>query len=82
MFHSFTYARRSQRKGWWVLTILSVLLMIAGVILFVNPWWNTTDSLMKVIGCTIFFSSIVSAIRLIWTWLLRKEKGGNEDGEE
>ena len=82
MFHSFTYARRSQRKGWWVLTILSVLLMIAGIILFVNPWWNTTDSLMKVIGCTIFFSSIVSAIRLIWTWPLRKEKGGNEDGEE
>ena len=82
MFHSFTYARRSQRKGWWVLTILSVLLMIAGIILFVNPWWNTTDSLMKVIGCTIFFSSIVSAIRLIWTWPLKKEKGGNEDGEE
>ena len=24
--HSFTYARRSQRKGWWVLTILSALL--------------------------------------------------------
>ena len=82
MFHSFTYARRSQRKGWWVLTILSALLMIAGIILFVNPWWNTADTLMKVIGCAIFFSSIVSAIRLIWTWPLGKEKGGNEDGEE
>ena len=82
MFHSFTYARRSQRKGWWVLTILSGLLIITGIVLFVNPWWNTTDTLMKVIGCAIFFSSIVSAIRLIWIWPLRNEKGGNDDGEE
>ena len=81
MFHSFTYARRSRRSGWWVLTILSVLLIAAGIILFMNPWWNTTGTLTKVIGCAIFFSSIVSAIRLIWTWPLRTEKGGNEDGK-
>lgn len=81
MFHSFTYARRSQRKGWWVLTILSVLLIASGVILFLNPWWHTTDMLMKVIGCAIFFSSLVSAIRLFWTWPIKNQKGDEEDGE-
>ena len=82
MIHSFTYARRSKRKGWWVLTILSVLLIAAGVLLFANPWWDTPEKLMKVIGCTVFFSAIVSGIRLVWTWPLKNEKGGDEDGEE
>lgn len=81
LIHSFTYARRSERKGWWVLSILSALLMIAGIALFVNPWWNTTDMLMKVIGGTVLSSAIISAIRLIWTWPLRNKKGGNDDGE-
>ena len=82
MIHSFTYSRRSKRKAWWVLTILSLLLIASGVILFVNRWWDTPEMLMKVIGCAIFFSSIVSAVRLFWTWPLKNEKGGNEDGEE
>ena len=82
MIHSFTYARRSKRKAWWVLTILSVLLIAAGVVLFLNPWWHSQDMLMKVIGCAIFFSALVSAVRLFWTWPLRNEKGGDEDGEE
>lgn len=82
MFHSFTYARRSQRKGWWVLTILSVLLIVTGVVLFLNPWWNTPVMLMKAIGCAVFFSAIVSGVRLIWTWPLRNSKGGNDDGKE
>lgn len=81
MFHSFTYARRSQRKGWWVLTILSFLLIATGVVVFANPWWGTTNMLMKVIGCAVLFSAIVSGIRLIWTWPIRDQKGGNEDGK-
>lgn len=82
LFHSLTFARRSQRKGWWVLTILSVLLIVAGILIFANPWWNSPDMLMKVIGCAVFFSAIVSGIRLIWTWPVRNAKGGNEDGKE
>lgn len=82
MYHSFTYARRSHRKGWWVLTILSALLIVAGVILFLNPWWHTTDQLMKIIGCAILFSAIISGVRLFWTWPLRTQKGGNEDVKE
>ena len=81
MFHAFTYARRSQRKGWWVLAILSLLLIVAGVVVLVNPWWGTPEMLMKVIGCAVFFSAIISAIRLIWTWPLRNAKGGQANGE-
>ena len=82
LFHSLTYARRSQRKGWWVLTILSVLLIATGILIFVNPFWNSADMLMKIIGCAVFFSAIVSGIRLIWTWPVRNAKEDNEDGEE
>lgn len=77
LFHSVTFARRSHRKAWWVLTILSALLMAAGVILFINPWFATPDLLMKAIGGTVLFSAIVSGLRLIWTWPLKNEKGGN-----
>lgn len=80
LFHSFTYARRSQRQGWWILTILSSLLIIAGLALFINPWWDTPDKLQKVIGGTVLFSSLVSIIRLIWTWPLKRVKG--EDNNE
>ena len=80
LLHSFTFARRSHRKAWWVLTILSALMMVAGVMLFLNPWVGTAESLRKVIGGTVLFSAIVSALRLIWTWPVKKEKGGNENG--
>ena len=84
LIHSFTYARRSKRKGWWILSILSLLLVAVGVLLFLNNlkhWWTTPEVLAKVIGCAIFFSSIVSALRLIWTWPIKNGKGGSEDGE-
>ena len=53
--------------------------MLAGLALFINPWWDTPDKLTKVIGGTVLFSSLVSATRLIWTWPLRKTKGGNDN---
>ena len=82
LFHSFMYAHRSKRRGWWILAILSVLLIAAGVILLVNPWWDTPSMLMKVIGCAVLFAAVVSSIRLYWTWPLRNAKGGDEDGKE
>ena len=82
LLHSFTYARRSRRNGWWILTILSLLLIAAGIILFANPWWDTPDMLMKVVGCTVLFSALVSCIRLIWTWPIKNAKGGSDDGEK
>lgn len=81
MFHAFTYARRSQRKGWWVLAVLSALLIMTGAIVFSYPWWGNDDMLMKVLGCAVFFAAMISAIRLFWTWPIRNDKGGNENGE-
>ena len=80
MLHSFTFARRSHRKAWWILTILSIFLMVAGVMLFLNPWVGTPDSLLKVIGSVILFAAIVSGLRLIWTWPVRKDKGDKANG--
>ena len=81
IFHAYAYARRSERKGWWILVILSVLLMIAGVGVFMNPFFSTPPVLMKGIGGTVLFASIISAIRLIWTWPLRNTNGGDENEE-
>ena len=81
IFHAFAYARRSERKGWWVLVILSVLLIIAGIGVFMNPFFHTPLGLMKGIGGTVLFSAIVSALRLIWTWPLRNTNGGDENEE-
>ena len=76
-FHAYTYARRSERKGWQMLLFLSILMIIAGIALFINPWLHTPYSLLKGIGSAFFFSAIVSALRLIWTWPLRN--GGNNE---
>ena len=74
LYHSFTFARRSHRKGWWILSILSFLLMGVGVLLFVNPWTSTEDTLLLAIGSALLFASLVSGLRLIWTWPVRNEK--------
>ena len=79
LLHSLTFARRSHRKGWWVLTMLSALMMVAGVMLYFNPWFGTPGSLKRVIGAAVLFSAIVSGLRLIWTWPIRKDKGDNEN---
>lgn len=82
LFYSLTYARRARRKNWWVLTILAVFLMVLGVLLFLNPWWNTPDMLMKVIGCAILFLALVSVIRMLIVWPHKKPEGGDNDGKE
>ena len=76
VFYAWFYTRNSQRKGWWILLILSLLLAACGVILFVNPWWTRPVSLMKVIGAMIQLSAAINALRLIWVWPLR---GGAEN---
>ena len=81
LFNSFVYARRSRRRGWWVLAILAVLLIVVGVVLFLNPFWDTPVKLMKVIGCSLLFSAFINAIRLVWTWPIRNTNGGDIDGE-
>ena len=72
--NALIFARRSNRRGWWVLIILSVILAALGVLVFINPWWDSPSLLMKVVGGALLFSSIVSALRLIWIWPFRSEE--------
>ncbi len=71
LFHALIFARRSGRKGWWVMVLLSALLIFLGVIIIIHPYWNTPGELLRIIGCVVVFSAIVSALRLIWIWPIK-----------
>lgn len=73
IFNATTYARRAQRKGWQVLVVLSGLLVLFGLIVLVNPWWDSPDKLFDVIGGMLLFSSLVGIVRLIYIWPLKSE---------
>ena len=72
IYYALVFARRSGRKGWWVLILMSGSLIIFGGFIFFNPWKYSTVAVMQVIGGTLLFSAFVSALRLIWP--LHKEK--------
>lgn len=74
LVHALLYARKAGRKGWWLLIILSCALMLFAMIIFINPWWNTPDKLLKAIGVAIMFSAIVGLFRLFWIWPLKSSK--------
>jgi uncharacterized membrane protein HdeD (DUF308 family) len=71
LVHALVYARRAGRKAWWVLIILSLVLMLFGVIIFANPWWDTPHKLFEVIGGTMLFASLTGLLRLILIWPLK-----------
>ena len=73
LFNATTYARRAQRQGWQILVVLSVLLILFGLIVLVNPWWDSPDKLFDVIGGMLLFSSVVGIVRLIFIWPLKSE---------
>ena len=68
LYNAFMYARRAGRTAWWVLAVLSALTIIFGLILLINPWWDTPAALKQVIGGMMLFSSVVSIVRVILTW--------------
>lgn len=75
LVYSVTFARRSGSKGWPVLMALSILQIVVGLIIIINPWWTTAAALLRVIGCAILLSALVSVCRVILIWPIRKEKG-------
>ena len=77
LFIAFTYARRSGRKGWWVLIILGALLIVFGLILFTNPWSRDPRAVLQVIGGTLFYSAVVYMISLFWIWPFKKQARQN-----
>ena len=70
--NAWMYARRAGRSGWWVLIVLNVLMILCGLIVLVNPWWNEPTMLFDVIGGMLLFSSIVSITRLFYLWPIRE----------
>lgn len=82
LLNALLFARRSNRKGWWMLAILAAALMVLGVLIFLNPWWDSPSLLMKVIGGALLFSALVSALRLVWIWPFKNEKEDEEDASE
>ena len=68
LFNTWKYARRAQRKGWWIQILLSLLLLLAGLVVLTNPWWDTPGSLMKVIGAMMLFSSAVGIVHVVLIW--------------
>lgn len=71
LFNAFVYARRAGRTAWGVLALLSVLTVLFGVILLINPWWRTPAVLKAVIGVMMMFSSVVTIIRTVLTWPIK-----------
>ena len=82
LLNALLFARRSNRKGWWMLIVLAIVLMALGVLIFLNPWWDSPNRLMKVIGGALLFSAFVSAIRLIWVWPFKNGKEREENVSE
>ena len=69
---AITYVKRSGRKDWWLLVLLAVLVIACGVIILINPWWDTVR-LFRIVGVMMLFSSFVSILRVIWLWPIKSE---------
>ena len=72
IYHALMFARRSGRKGWWILIALSLALIVFGGFVFYNPWMDSTTGTMRIIGGTMMYTAIVSGLRLIWLWPVQK----------
>lgn len=75
LIYSLLFVRRSGSKYWPVLMALSILQILVGLLIIINPWWTTTAALLKVIGCMVLFSALVAVCRVILIWPFKREKG-------
>ena len=73
VYSALMYVRPSRRRGWWLLTILALMLLAIGVMIFLNPWWDTPSDLLKIIGAALLFDALVGVLRLIWIWPIKAE---------
>ena len=75
LLYSVTFARRAGSPGWPFLLALAILQIVIGLLVIINPWWTTASHLLRVIGCAILLSSLVTMCRVLIIWPIRKEKG-------
>lgn len=74
LYHSFVFARRSGRRGWWVLSIMSALLCWFGSFMFLNPWVENETAVLQVTGGALLYSALVGALEIIWIWPIRPQE--------
>ena len=72
IFITVMYIRHAGRKGWPVLIALSVVLILLGVVLLINPWWATAPELIDTIGIMMLIAAATSIVRLYYTWPIRE----------
>jgi len=73
IIHATTFVRRAESRGWKTLIVLGGLLVLFGLIVLINPWWNEPIKLFDVIGGMLLFASVVSIVRLIFIWPIKAE---------
>ena len=68
-----TLKNLSKRKNWWLFLVLSIIMIGMGLFNFFNPWIKTNETvLLRITGGTLVFSALISALRLIWVWPIKK----------
>ena len=73
LVRAWMFARRAELKNWWLLALLSGIMIAFGVLLLINPWWKEINQLFDVIGCMLLYSSVVGIVRLIFLWPIKGE---------
>ena len=73
MFNTLTYIRRTGRKGWWMMILLSACLICFGLLTILNPWWDSPHLLLQMIGAMLLGTSVIGLLRLIWIWPAKKK---------
>ena len=76
LVYSIVFARRSGAWGWPLLLALSILVMVIGLLIIINPWCTTPAVMLRVIGGALLISALVAVCRVIIIWPFKKEKGG------
>ncbi len=66
ILHVIIYAKRSRRKGWWLMVPLSLALLAFGIFIFIEPRMRAEEVLMQVTGGVMMSCSLISTLRLIW----------------
>jgi len=74
IYHAVIFARRSSRKGWWILVVLSFMLIACGGFGFYNPLVSSSDGIMRIIGGTLMFTACINGLSLIWLWPIQNIK--------
>ena len=70
---AWMFARRAELKNWWILAVLSLIMVVLGLLLLINPWWKEIKQLFDVIGWMLLYSAAVGIVRLIFLWPIKGE---------